>query len=187
MSSITTCRDGKGYILERVKTLTELLANPESPVRPADVVETLQRLHRELNVADPHYRYDISVTNAPPTARATHAGLVLSQTIGTESGSFVTVDVVSRYPEALIDRPIGGSLSFVVQDEDSGIDLTEEVRLHTEYGRGLNLPEGTLSGFVLDAPGGLGGEFEGGAGGHRAQQSRARPTPSTRAGDFGSK
>jgi hypothetical protein len=156
-------RDGKGRLLERVKTLTKLLADPESPARPADVVDTLRRLHQELNAADPHYRYDISITNAPPTARAVQQGLIMSQTIGAGE-SFVTIDVIARFREALVDRPIGGSLSFVVQDPDSGIDLTEEVRLHTEYGRGLSLPEGALTKFTVDAPGGLGGEFGGGLG-----------------------
>jgi hypothetical protein len=154
-------RDGKERLLDRVKTLNGLLADPDSPVRPADVVSALERLHAELNDTDPHYSYDYSVGTTPPP-RNPRPGLVMSQTRGIEGGRFVTIDVLARFPQATQDRPVKGSFTIAVVAPERSIDVAEDVREFFEYGRRLELPEGALRHFELDAPGGLGGKFEGG-------------------------
>ena len=154
-------RDGKERLLSRIQTLHQLLANPDSPPRPGDVVDALGRLRDELNSADPYYTYDFAVTGSPPSPRNVPR-LVMSQTRGTVWGGYVTVDIIARYGQATSDRPVRGSLTVVVVDAERGIDVSEEMRAFQAYGRELILPEGALGGVTVDAPGGLGGTFEGG-------------------------
>jgi hypothetical protein len=153
-------RDGKARLLGRVKTLSQLLADPDTPPRPADVAARVLELRSEVNDADPHYRYDIAVTEEPPASPNPKA--VLSQTRGFEGTGFVTIDVFARYAQALLDRPINGSLSVVVVDEERGVNILDAYQDHANYGRALEVPEGALGGFKINAPGGLSGEYEGG-------------------------
>ena len=153
-------RDGKARLLGRVKTLSQLLADPETPPRPADAAASVLGLRSEVNDGDPHYRYDIAVTEEPPDSPNPKA--ILSQTRGFEGTGFVTIDVFARYPQALLDRPINGSLSVVVVDEERGVNILDAYQDHVDYGRALEVPEGALGGFKINAPGGLSGEFEGG-------------------------
>jgi len=154
-------RDGKERLLGRVKILHALLADPEGPARPGDVVEALGRLRAELNDTDPYYRYDYAATGAPPRPNP-RPGLVMSETRGVEGGGFVTIDVWARFPQATQDRPVAGTLSIAIVDPEHDIDLSEDFRAFFDYGRRLEVPEGALRGFEVDAPGGLGGKFEGG-------------------------
>jgi hypothetical protein len=156
-------RDGKERLLERVRSLQGLLADPEAPIRPADVVSALQRIQTELNDTDPQYRYEFSATAAPPASRP-RPGLVMSETRGTEDGGFITIDVIARYPQAAQDRPIDGSITINLVDRDRGIDLSDDFRAFVGYGRRLVLPDGALDRVEVNAPGGLGGTFEGGQG-----------------------
>jgi hypothetical protein len=154
-------RDGKARLVERVRTLGQLISDPEAPVRPGDVASRVQALMSELNKTDPHYRYDMLLTSQPPE-RSSPPGVVMSQTRGSDESGYVTIDVIARYPQAIEDRPVGGSLSMALVDHEHGLDISEEFRSFLEYGRAFEVPEGALQQVVVDAPGGLGGEFEGG-------------------------
>jgi hypothetical protein len=153
-------RDEKARLLGRVRTLSQLLADPETPPRPADAAASILELRSEVNDADPHYRYDIAVTGEPPDSPNPRS--ILSQTRGFDGVGFVTIDVFARYPQALLDRPISGSFSVVVVDEERGVNILDAYRDHVDYGRALEVPEGALGGFKINAPGGLSGDHKGG-------------------------
>jgi hypothetical protein len=149
-------RDGKERLLERVKTLTTLLQDPEVPPRPGDVAEALRRLHEELNKVDPYFRYEFHVTGNVPADHSVEPGFVMRTTKGFEGVGFVTVDVFARFPQALQDRPVGGSFTVVVRDPTIGVDLTDDLKAWVKYGRRLDVPAGALMDLQVDAPGGLG-------------------------------
>ena len=146
--------NGRERLESRVRTLAGLLRDSSIPVRPADVAQSIGELHRQLNESDPHYRYDIQVTGSPPVQR-TVLNLVMTQTRQIATGTFVTVDVSYRYKQALLDRPIIGSLTFRIHDIEAGIDLRDAHQAHIDYGRPLDIPAHAVSQIALDAPGGL--------------------------------
>jgi len=156
-------RDGKQRIIERTKTLHELLGDPESPVRPVDVVKSLSRLQEELDDSDPHYRYEFSVTRKPPPL-SSDPGLVLSVSRGTEDGSAVTIEIFSRYPQAQLDRPVEGSFTIKIKDVENNHDISDDWQAFVDYGRRLELPEGAVEHFQMDAPGGFSIDQAGGQG-----------------------
>jgi len=166
--------NGKERLLERVRTLSALLKDPQAPPRPADVAEDLRKLHEELNRVDPHYRYDYHLTQEPPEPRRA-PGLVMSETRGLQGVGFVTIDVFARFPQALEDRPVGGSFTIVVRDPTSGVDLTDELQAWVQYGRRFDVPVGALTDVHVDAPGGIGGAMP--AGGHASIGARVVANP----------
>ena len=95
------------------------------------MVTSLGDLHRELNRTDPYYRYDLRVTAAPPPE---DRRAVLTSTIPLENGTFVSIDVYARFPQAVVDQPIGGKFTFTVFDEDAGLDIRDAFQAHQDYG-----------------------------------------------------
>jgi len=156
-------QDGKARLMQRVKTLAQLLGEPDTPPRPADVVPTLGRLQTELNESDPHFRYEFSITGEMPTPRERPL-LVMTKIAEIDSGGFVTVDVFARYVQALEDSPVGGTFTIVIPDDEEEGNLSQAFQGFLDYGRELTLPEGGLQNLTLDAPGGLGEQIERAAG-----------------------
>lgn len=146
--------NGRERLEARVHTLVELLTDSGIPVRPVDVIQEIGDLHRELNASDPHYRYDFQVTGSSPAQRSVPT-LVMTHTRRIEISTFVTVDVISRYGQALLDRPIAGSFSFRILDTEAGIDLRDAYQTHIDYGRAFEIPAQAVSMVALEAPGGL--------------------------------
>ena len=153
-------RGGKDRLVKRVESLISLLQHADQPVLPGDLVPSLLRLRTEVNRDDPHYLYDLHLTHEAPEAR-NQPGLVFTRTEGVIGEGYVTVDVFAKYPQAVVDRPITGNMTLILKDESQGLDLTQDWRALEEYGRTLNLPASAVQNFELDAPGGLGGSFEG--------------------------
>ncbi|MHB1774120.1 MAG: hypothetical protein ACYCST_20795 [Acidimicrobiales bacterium] len=153
-------RGGKDRLVKRVASLTSLLLQPDEPLQPGDLVPSLLRLRAEVNRDDPHYVYDLHLTHETPEVRS-RPGLVLTRTEGVAGDGYATVDVFAKYPQAVIDRPIAGNMTLVLRDESQGLDLIEDWQALQEYGRTLNLPATAVRDVTLDAPGGLGGSFEG--------------------------
>ena len=144
--------NGKERLKGKVRTLAQLLGRPTDPVRPVDVVTSLGDLHRELNRTDPYYRYDLRVTAAPPPE---DRRAVLTSTIPLENGTFVSIDVYARFPQAVVDQPIGGKFTFTVFDEDAGLDIRDAFQAHQDYGASFEIPAEAVRAAAFNAPGGL--------------------------------
>ncbi|MCU1491812.1 MAG: hypothetical protein JWM85_3217 [Acidimicrobiaceae bacterium] len=149
--------NGKAELEAKVRTLAQLLGRPTDPVRPVDVVTSLGDLHQELNRTDPYYRYDLRVTSARPSV---DPQAVMTTTMPVENGSFVTVDVYARFPQAVLDRPIGGNFTFAVLDQEAGVDLRDAFQAHQDYGTAFEIPPEAVHAVAFNVPGGLGSTSE---------------------------
>jgi hypothetical protein len=159
-------RDGKGRLEERVRDLQHLLARPGTPLRAVDVRGPVEGLRIAINRADPHYRYEFSTSaTAPqPLQEATASqslqepGLVMISAWPIQDGGYLFIRVYARYAQATEDAPITGTMRIVVprDNRQPGPDSLEAT-LHAflDFGRGLELPHGTIQDLVTTAPGGL--------------------------------
>lgn len=147
--------NGKQVVQNRVRTLAELLQAPMNAPEPGDLVETLGDLHKLLNESDPHYRYEMQLSDRPVPLQA-KPNLVVSRSVS-DGVSVVTTDVIAKYPQATEDRPIEIKVNLVVRDPKRDIDIEDDVRAMFDYGRAVELPEGSLRELRADLPGGLQG------------------------------
>lgn len=116
-----------------------------------DAIERMEAVRQQLNDGDPHYRYELSLGSAAARA-STAPGAVMSW-----ASQDARVDVFERYRGAAEDRPITFRVNVpVVQD---GVDLTEQIREHVDFGRLLLHGPLEVSDVEIDAPVGLGGLF----------------------------
>ena len=144
--------NGKERLEQKVRTLAQLLGRPSDPVRPVDVVKSLGDLHHELKFADPYYRYDLRITTTPPPVDAQAA---MSSTLPVEDGTFVTVDAYARFPQAVVDRPMGGKFTFTVFDPEAGVDIRDAFEAHQDYGTSFEIPPEAVRDASFNAPGGF--------------------------------
>jgi hypothetical protein len=153
-------RDGKARLEGRVRDLQYLLAEPGTPLRAADIGGRLEDLRAAINRDDPHYRYEFSTSAAAPTVRR-EPGLVMTRGVQLADGSWLSIHVFARYPQAAADAPIGGSMQISIP-ADTGhagsSSLAADVQGFLDFGHGLELPEGTIQDVVVRAPAGLAGE-----------------------------
>lgn len=154
--------NGRAKLERSVRELFSLLGDPGTPVLPAEVVGRISSLRSAVNRSDPHYRYEFSTSDTPP-AVSREDGLVLGQTSPLAGGGFLTIRVFARYSQAPEDRPIRGRLSVAVPT-DVHPDVAEDLQAFFEFGRGVELPDGTVTDFSIDAPGGLGTDHASGGG-----------------------
>jgi hypothetical protein len=158
-------RDGKARLEGRVRDLQHLLDQPGTPLRAADISGRLESLRAAINRDDPHYRYEFSTSATAPTARQ-EPGLVMTRSVQLADGSWLTTDVFARYPQATEDDPIGGSMNIVIPgdtDQAGSGSLQADVEAFLDFGRGLELPEGTIKDLVVLAPAGMAGEAPSGS------------------------
>jgi hypothetical protein len=144
---------GRQRLLDRQRSLLDAIR--EGPLTAADVAASLEVTARTLTRDDPFYRYLFRTTVREPTLEEL-SEYALSQTRRLDDGGFVTISVEPKYPEALEDAPITGQFTFQVEPSS---EAEQAMQAFVDFGRPIDLP--AASGFV-DAPGGLGGEFEGG-------------------------
>ncbi|MFY1587321.1 hypothetical protein ACN267_22750 [Micromonospora sp. WMMD734] len=133
-------------------------ASSSAPITADGVRSGLSQLYEALNKFDPHYRYAFSVSPSLPEFPGSYKpGLVFTHAEGKE-GCFVTFDVYARYAEAVRDSPI------TIQGVLSAPAGTDEAKALEEFHRyGAHFSRLDLgSGFVISAPGGLGGELDAG-------------------------
>jgi hypothetical protein len=104
----------KDRLLDRVKTFLAAASLDRAiesgrVVEPAKAIDGLIDLHRALNDNDPHYRYEMHVEQAPQVLEFTQSsivpGLVFSSTL-VRDGVAARIDVIARYNEASVDRPV---------------------------------------------------------------------------------
>ncbi|MEV8148585.1 hypothetical protein AB0O52_10605 [Arthrobacter sp. NPDC080073] len=133
----------------------------------ANFTNELEETVRFLNREDPFYSYGVHVEPVvgPPTPEDAQAalervkpGVVLSTTRSNGQVS-VQVDVYPRNAVATELNPIFGKLTF---SAEKGSPEERALRDFVKFGSPLDLPLGTVGGS-LQAPGGLGGDFEKGA------------------------
>lgn len=103
-----------------------------------DVIDRVSALSRRADEIDPHYRVKITA----------------------EDGN-VGIEIVPRYPGAERDRPITGSFRLAFPNTDEGRAAEAEFRRAVEYGTPVTVPSSYTEHVSLDAPAGLGGQFEG--------------------------
>jgi hypothetical protein len=158
-------RDGKARLEGRVRDLQHLLTQPGTPLRAADVGGKLEGLRAAINRDDPHYRYEFSTSATAPTVRQEPA-LVMTRALQLADGGWLSTDVFARYPQATEDAPIGGSMQISIPadtNQDGAGSLQADVQAFLDFGRGLELPEGTIQDLVVRAPAGLAGEAPSGS------------------------
>lgn len=158
----------------RRPTVGEEGVTEPAALQPGETLEGLAGLYDLLNRDDPHYRYEFAVTATPPPIDQAEDRLVAVVQEGSPGGC-VTVKVFARFREAVIERPVPGSISF---DPSSDEDLARDLDLFERFGRPFEAPAGTVS-TEMDLPGGLGGHLEGAsatigppAGGSSSEQLR---------------
>jgi hypothetical protein len=81
-------------------------------------------------------------------------------------GGWLSTDVFARYPQATEDAPIGGSMQIRTPADTNQAgsgSLQADVQAFLDFGRGLELPEGTIQDLVVRAPAGLAGEAPSGS------------------------
>lgn len=84
-----------------------------------------------------------------------------------EDGGYLFIRVYARYPQATEDAPITGSMQIVVPrgNRQPGLDSLEAAfQNFLDFGRGLELPHGTIQDLVTRAPAGLSTEVPTAAG-----------------------
>ena len=145
--------NGRAGLERSVQELFNLLEVPGTPVLPAEVVNRISDLRVAVNANDPHYRYEFS-TSATTPQMTNEPGLVLTTARESANGC-VTIKVFSRYSQAPEDRPIRGRIQVAVSTETHP-EAARDLEAHVNYGRAVDLPEGTVTSFSIDAPGGLG-------------------------------
>jgi hypothetical protein len=158
-------RDGKARLERSVRDLQHLLAQPGTPLRAADVGGNLEDLRAAINREDPHYRYEFSTSATAPTVRR-EPGLVMTRALQLSDGGWLSIDVFARYPQATEDAPIGGSMQISIPADTSQAgsgSLPADLQGFLDFGRGLELPEGTIQDLVVRAPAGLASEAPSGS------------------------
>ncbi len=129
---------------------------------PADVVEPLRALHRQLNADDPFYTYDFEVRHSPPTRDEVlgKPGVVASHVLSDRATAIVH-HIYARYRMAVVDAPI--PLTFVVRADRMDDDTRAQWDRAMQYGTSAELPYGSVTNLKLGLPGGLGDEASEGA------------------------
>lgn len=155
-------RDGKDRLQNHLDGLTSILSNRNNrelgePLRPDDITTDLVKIYRAINECDPHYRYEISVSQTAPTAGRFEGepGLVAVSSSGTDDTEWVTIKIFARSLEALKERPISGKLQFLTADEE----VAQKYKRFFDLGQPTTLPSGAVVGNV-DLPGGIECNFE---------------------------
>jgi hypothetical protein len=154
-------RDGKARLEARVRDLRHLLAEPGTPLRAADIAGKLEDLRTAINRDDPHYRYEFSTSATAPQVRY-EPGLVMTRAVQLNDGGWLSTDVYAKYPQATEDAPVGGSMQIVVprgtHQPGSGRLVEADLQAFLDFGRGLEMPDGTIQNVVVRAPAGMSGE-----------------------------
>jgi hypothetical protein len=153
-------RDGKARLERSVRDLQHLFNQPGTPLRAADIGGKLEDLRAAINRDDPHYRFEFSTSATAPTVRQ-ELDLVMTRAVQLGDGGWLSIDVFARYPQATEDAPIGGSMQISIPADTNQAgsgSLLADVQGFLDFGRGLELPEGTIQDLVWRAPAGLAGE-----------------------------
>lgn len=128
---------------------------------PIQAVMTTAQAAQRLADTDPHFRFGISLDpNQPSEESGRDAGcLFMATTYDPGLDMWLCVRVYPRFAEALKFRPVTVHAEFRVEP---GSLLANDLAAFEKFGRPFEAPEGSVT-MKADLPGGLGGEFTGGA------------------------
>jgi hypothetical protein len=124
---------------EVVRLLSEVAREDALPDDAAALAEKLAGAVSRLNEIDPYYRFDYTVT-----------------------GDATTVTAHPKYPDAPRDRPIRVSTILRFDASPASLEVRAAMEDFMLFGTRVIIPDANVAGLVIDAPGGLGGEFSGG-------------------------
>lgn len=155
---------GKDRVAKRAAGLLETAKALHGPVTPLDVSGSLSVLAASLNKDDPHYRYEFETRGggASEVPVRPRPGAVLSVSGPMSDGGVLVTHVMAKHRYSTTDAPVGGTMTARIVDPDLGIDLRDDIENFRRYGTALELPMGSVD-ITLNAPGDLGGSFEGAA------------------------
>jgi hypothetical protein len=151
-------RDGRERVEQAQRDLITILGARDAAGAgsgPDALRGGLAALHRALNRHDPHYAYDIAVTdhsNRDSQIPATPPPGLVFTAQHSDGETCVSWHVYARCDEAVRARPIPIGLSFDVSDDPG---LAEDLRLFADYGKPFTAAPGSTA-IRIDAPGGLG-------------------------------
>lgn len=131
------------------------------PIDAAGASTTLTTLFSVLDESDPFYLYGLSVDPSPPDMTAPGAlpdRTVVAVQRGFPGPPYVTIKVIARSAESVVERPVTFSVVLNIGDD---VDLRASWRDFLKFGTPFEAPHGTVS-TKADLPGGLGGGYEGG-------------------------
>lgn len=126
--------------------LAQHVSAPDRTLAPGQTFGTLHATVRAMNASDPHYRFEVRLTEEAPGRTGTR-GHVCSVSSDSGDGTVVTIDVIARYAQATDDRPLRFNLQ--VDCEEGADELVEWL----EYGGSFD-GTGTIQ-FIDGLPGGL--------------------------------
>lgn len=128
-----------GAAEEVVRLLSEVAREDALPDDALGLAERFRAAVRRLNEVDPYYQFVCSI-----------------------SGDAATVTAHPRYPDAPRDRPLQISATLRFDDSPASQEVQAAFADFMTYGTRVIIPGANVEGVVVDAPGGLGGEFPGG-------------------------
>nr|WP_079082986.1 restriction endonuclease [Streptomyces antibioticus] len=147
-------RDGKGRLLEVVTELARVMTASDIDPGPAGAVGKIESIHSQINRWDPHYKYDLMVTEHVPDPATFNRPDVLCVHQAASRERCVSIIIKARFDDAVNVRPIPMTLRFNVEPGSPSADALRE---HLDYGADLELGDGQVE-FSVDLPGGLGVE-----------------------------
>ena len=124
---------------EVVRILTEISREDALPDDAAGLAQRFAGQASRLNEIDPYYWFEFSI-----------------------AGEMVTVTAHPNYPDAPRDRPITMTTTLQFDDSPGQQEAREAFEDFMKFGTPVTIPPASITRLAVDAPGGLGGEFEGG-------------------------
>lgn len=152
---------GRDRITQRYRAIVAGTVDPSRELRAVDVAESIGVQVTQLSREDPHYSYDVFVSDEPLDASQSGRYAMLS-TMRFAGGQCVTIGVRAKHRYADRDSPIGGTVSIAV-DESQREEFRDAWAGFVRFGRALDIPEGALNADI-SAPSGLGETVHGGGG-----------------------
>ncbi len=124
---------------EVVRILTKISEEKALPDDAAGLAQRFAGQASRLNEIDPYYWFEFGVADG-----------------------MVTVTAHPRYPDAPRDRPITMTTTLQFDDSPGQQEAREAFAEFMKFGTPVTIPPASITRLTLDAPGGLGGEFDGG-------------------------
>jgi hypothetical protein len=120
-----------------------------------DAIARLDRLRTRLNELDPQYRFEL-MPGPAEIAMGAFPGAAMYTQRQSEHGP-VTIAVISKYRDALRDRPILIRVDLRFPDTEIGQEAAARFSAFLDYGDAAIVDEGNVQEIDVEAPGGLGG------------------------------
>lgn len=124
---------------EVVRLLTEINHEEALPSDAAGLAQQFAGQAARLNEIDPYYWFEFTI-----------------------AGETVTVTAHPRYPDAVRDHPITVTATLRFDDSPGQHEARAAFADYMKFGTPVTIPPTSIASLAVDAPAGLGGEFQGG-------------------------